>query len=104
MASGDYPLYSCRNCRNPLAFYSDLISTSFKAKSGQAYMFSHVINVVLGKKEDRHMITGLYTIADIYCSNCGEELGWKYVMSYDIKQRYKEGNFIVEKLKILEEN
>ncbi|KDP34964.1 hypothetical protein JCGZ_09252 [Jatropha curcas] len=101
--SGDYPLYSCRNCRNALAFHSDLISKSFVAKSGQAYMFSHVKNVILGRKQDKQLITGLFTIADIYCSVCGEELGWKYVRAFDLKQRYKEGHFIVEKLKIFEE-
>ncbi|CAK7324229.1 unnamed protein product [Dovyalis caffra] len=101
--SGDRPSYSCGNCRNPLAFHSDLLSKAFKAKSGQAYMFSHVMNVVLGQKEDRQLITGKYTIAGIFCSNCRQELGWKYVRAFDPAQRYKEGNFIVEKLKLAKE-
>ncbi|XP_050238643.1 protein yippee-like At4g27745 [Mercurialis annua] len=104
MESGDDPFYSCINCKNPLAFFSDLLSTSYKAKSGQAYLFSHAMNVVLGRKEDKQMLTGLFTIAQINCSKCGEPLGWKYVTAYDKKQRYKEGNFILEKLKIFQEN
>ncbi|XP_065863097.1 protein yippee-like At4g27740 [Euphorbia lathyris] len=99
----DYPLYSCLNCRNPIAFQSDLISKGYKAKSGQAYMFSHVMSVVLGRKEERQLITGKYSIASIYCSSCGEELGWKYIYAFDPKQRYKEGHFVVEKLKLFEE-
>ncbi|KAI5561737.1 hypothetical protein BDE02_15G008000 [Populus trichocarpa] len=101
--SGDHPLYSCRNCRNPLAFDRDLLSKAYKARSGQAYMFSHVMNIVLGQKEDRKMLTGMYTVAAIFCRNCGHELGWKYVRAFDPSQRIKEGNFIVEKLKLVKE-
>ncbi|KAL9432768.1 hypothetical protein AB3S75_027731 [Citrus x aurantiifolia] len=97
------PLFSCRNCLNPLAFHHDLISKTFKAQTGQAYMFSNAMNVVLGRKEDKQMITGIYTIAKIYCSNCGEELGWHYLRAYDLKQKWKEGNFILEKFKMLKE-
>ena len=49
------------------------------------------------------MLTGLFSIADIHCSNCGEELGWKYVQAYDMKNRFKEGKFVLEKLKMVEE-
>lgn len=66
-------------------------------------MFSNAMNVVLGRKEDKQMITGIYTIAKIYCSNCGQELGWHYLRAYDLKQKWKEGNFILEKFKMLKE-
>ncbi|KAJ8771353.1 hypothetical protein K2173_026530 [Erythroxylum novogranatense] len=101
-AGGD-PLYSCKNCRNPLAFRSDLLSKAFLAKSGQAYMFSHVMNAMLGKKEDKQLITGLFTISKTYCSKCGEELGWMYVKAYDPKQMFKQGRFIIEKAKIVKQ-
>ncbi|KAG6745530.1 hypothetical protein POTOM_050023 [Populus tomentosa] len=99
--SGDYPFYSRRNCRNPLAFDSDLLSKAYKGR--HMYMFSHVMNIVLGQKEDRKMLTGMYTVAAIFCRNCGHELGWKYVRAFDPSQRIKEGNFIVEKLKLVKE-
>lgn len=35
--------------------------------------------MVLGPKEDRLLITGLHTVADISCSTCGNVIGWKYV-------------------------
>ncbi|WCJ32469.1 Yippee family putative zinc-binding protein [Euphorbia peplus] len=98
--ANDYPLYTCQNCRTPLALQTDLLSKGYKAKSGQAYLFSHVMNVVLGRKEEKQMMTGKYSIAGINCSKCGEELGWKYVAAFDPKQRYKEGHFVLEKLKI----
>jgi len=66
-------------------------------------MFSHVMNIVLGQKEDRKMLTGMYTVAAIFCINCGHELGWKYERAFDPSQRIKEGNFIVEKLKLVKE-
>ncbi|XP_017972348.1 PREDICTED: protein yippee-like At4g27740 [Theobroma cacao] len=96
-------LYSCRNCLNPLALGDDLVSKNFKAKSGQAYMFIHAMNVVLGPKYDKHLLTGLHTIADIHCSKCGEAVGWKYIQAFDLKQRYKEGKFVLETLKMIEQ-
>ncbi|CAN0911322.1 Protein yippee-like At4g27740 [Linum grandiflorum] len=101
--SGGHPLYSCNNCRTPLAFHGDLLSKKFKAKSGQAYMFSHVMNVVLGEKVEKQLLTGAFKIADIRCSGCGQGLGWKYVVAYDVKQKYKEGNFILEISKLLKQ-
>lgn len=66
-------------------------------------MFSHAMNIVLGPKQDKQMITGLYSLANIFCSKCSEELGWKYVQAYDFKNRFKEGKFVLEKLKMVEE-
>jgi len=37
------------------------------------------VNITLGAKEDRNLITGLHTVADVYCSSCQTILGWKYV-------------------------
>ncbi|CAM8914493.1 hypothetical protein QQ045_033480 [Rhodiola kirilowii] len=101
--SGDRPFFSCNNCRNPIALRVDLISKNYIAKSGQAYMFSHAMNVVLGSKVDRQMITGQFSVADVYCSKCKETLGWMYVKAYEQKQMYKEGKFILEKMKILKD-
>ncbi|CAN1812846.1 Protein yippee-like At4g27740 [Linum perenne] len=101
--SGGHPLYSCRNCTNPLAFNSHLLSKKFKAKTGEAYMFSDVMNVVLGPKVEKKLLTGTYLIADLRCSSCGQGLGWKYLVAYDAKQKYKEGNFILEISKLIKQ-
>ncbi|XP_059627356.1 protein yippee-like At4g27745 [Cornus florida] len=77
-----HPTYSCNSCRNPVALHDDLISKKFRAKSGQAYMFSHAMNIVVGHKEDKQLMTCVFSVADIFCSNCGELLGWKYVRAY----------------------
>ena len=62
------------------------------------------MNIVLGVKEDRQLMTGLHTVADIQCGDCHELLGWKYERAYDSTQKYKEGKFILEKSKIVKEN
>lgn len=40
------------------------------------------MNVTVGEKEDRMMITGMHTVVDIFCVGCGSIVGWKYVSSY----------------------
>ncbi|KAI3687188.1 hypothetical protein L1987_80881 [Smallanthus sonchifolius] len=37
------------------------------------------VNVTVGVKEDRLMMTGLHTVADIFYVKCGSIIGWKYV-------------------------
>ena len=49
-------------------------------------------------------MTGLHTVADVCCSECGELLGWKYLRAYEESQKYKEGKIILEKFKIAKEN
>ncbi|XP_060675630.1 protein yippee-like At4g27745 [Ziziphus jujuba] len=95
--------YSCINCRNPVALRFDLLSKDFLAKSGPAYLFSYARNIIVGISEERNLLSGVHTIADISCSNCGEVLGWKYIRAYDIRQKYKEGKFILERAMIAKE-
>ncbi|WZZ09876.1 hypothetical protein YC2023_095797 [Brassica napus] len=63
-------------------------------------MFSQAMNVVVGPKIGRKLLTGSYVVEDVMCSKCGEKLGWKYVETFNLKQRYKEGMFVIEKLKL----
>ncbi|NP_001236233.1 Protein yippee-like At4g27745-like [Glycine max] len=92
--------YRCKNCQNPVAFRAELLSKNYLAKTGRAFMFSHARNIVLGPKQERSLVTGVYTIAGIFCSNCGEELGWKYLQAYEARRKFKEGKFIIETAKI----
>ncbi|KAK3139789.1 hypothetical protein QOZ80_5AG0390250 [Eleusine coracana subsp. coracana] len=97
-------VYSCCNCRNHVCLHDDIISKAFQGRNGRAFLFSHAMNVVMGPKEDRQLMTGLHTVADIYCHDCREVLGWKYERAYEEAQKYKEGKFIFEKSKIVKEN
>ncbi|XP_014516044.1 protein yippee-like At4g27745 isoform X2 [Vigna radiata var. radiata] len=92
--------YRCRNCQTPIAYRDELLSKSYMAKTGQAFLFSDARNIVFGQKQETNLITGVYTIASIFCSNCGEELGWKYLQASEARQKFKEGKFILELSKI----
>lgn len=37
------------------------------------------VNVGCGPAEQRLLLTGLHSVADIFCENCKTTLGWKYV-------------------------
>ncbi|OVA14748.1 Yippee/Mis18 [Macleaya cordata] len=97
-------LYACCNCRNIVSCHDDIISKTFQGRSGRAFLFSHAMNIVLGPKEERQLITGLHIVADISCCDCKQMLGWRYEWAYAETQKYKEGKFILEKAKIVKEN
>uniref|UniRef100_A0A7S1T472 Protein yippee-like n=1 Tax=Tetraselmis chuii TaxID=63592 RepID=A0A7S1T472_9CHLO len=96
-------IYSCATCRYHAADHDDIMSKAFQGRHGRAYLFSNVVNVTLGPKEDRLLITGLHTVANIYCTSCHTVLGWKYEQAYEESQKYKEGKFIIEKAKVMKE-
>jgi len=60
------------------------------------------VNTSLGSKEERMLMTGLHSVADIFCTGCGGCLGWKYIEAFESSQKYKEGKFIVEKARVVE--
>ena len=97
-------VYSCCHCRAHLASHDEIISKSFQGRHGRAYLFNNVINVGQGPKEERILITGLHTVCDIYCIVCHSVLGWKYEEAFEASQKYKEGKYIVEKLKMLDDD
>ncbi|KAI4340938.1 hypothetical protein MLD38_025726 [Melastoma candidum] len=94
-------LYCCYRCRNPVSLHDDIISKTFQGRNGRVFLFSHAVSVNVGPREDRNLLTGLHTIADISCVDCNEVLGWKYERAYEASQKYKEGKFILEKAKIV---
>ncbi|KAI9003897.1 yippee zinc-binding/DNA-binding /Mis18, centromere assembly-domain-containing protein [Hyaloraphidium curvatum] len=99
-------IYTCTACHAHLAKHEDIISKAgsappepacaFQGRHGRAYLFRNVENVSLGTKEERQLITGLHTVADIFCNVCQTTVGWKYLHAYEQSQKYKEGTFIVE--------
>ena len=52
---------------------------SFHSRTGRAYLFSAVVNLVSAEKETRLMTTGLHTVCDLYCNGCMQAVGWSYV-------------------------
>lgn len=58
----------------------------------------------MGPQQEKMFITGQYVVSDVFCSDCGENLGWKYIKAYDQSQKYKEGKVVLEKFKITDED
>eukprot|EP01099_Mayorella_cantabrigiensis_P000776 TRINITY_DN1338_c0_g1_i2.p1 TRINITY_DN1338_c0_g1~~TRINITY_DN1338_c0_g1_i2.p1 ORF type:complete len:115 (-),score=9.83 TRINITY_DN1338_c0_g1_i2:244-588(-) len=96
-------VYGCSNCHSHLSVHDNIISKSFQGRHGRAYLFSKCVNVSIGPKEDRILITGLHTVADIYCNDCQTVVGWKYLAAVEESQKYKVGKYILEKAKISKE-
>lgn len=55
-----------------------------------------LINTFTHRPVPRQLVTGLHTVGDISCAQCGSVLGWKYVAAEEEAQRYKVGKFILE--------
>ncbi|CAA3009060.1 Hypothetical predicted protein [Olea europaea subsp. europaea] len=87
-------LYSCKYCKTHFALSDDIISKSFHCKYGSAYLFNKVVNVTVGDKEDRVMMTGIHTVVDVFCVGCGSLVGWKYQLVKKAKNTRKERSFL----------
>ncbi|XP_021774951.1 protein yippee-like At4g27740 [Chenopodium quinoa] len=96
--SNNNRFYSCNNCWNPVALKEDLLSKAF------VVIFENLVLIMFKSKFEKQLITGKFTIADIYCIKCGQVLGWKYFRAHDPKQAYKEGNYIIERAKLFKGN
>uniref|UniRef100_A0A2P2K6Y6 Protein yippee-like n=2 Tax=Rhizophora mucronata TaxID=61149 RepID=A0A2P2K6Y6_RHIMU len=94
--------YSCKHCNTHLALADDIRSKSFQCRHGKAYLFDKVVNITVGKKEERLMMTGLHIVVDIFCVVCGSLVGWKYESAQDHSEKYKEGKFILERFQVLD--
>ncbi|KAG0371390.1 yippee zinc-binding/DNA-binding /Mis18, centromere assembly-domain-containing protein [Gamsiella multidivaricata] len=97
-------IFTCSSCHAHLARNEDIISKGFQGRHGRAYLFKSVQNITLGPKEDRTLMTGLHSVADVSCTICQSVVGWIYIYAFEESQKYKEGKYIVEKAKISKEN
>ncbi|KAN0061744.1 hypothetical protein ACQY0O_005736 [Thecaphora frezii] len=91
------PYFVCSSCGAHLALQDEIISKSFSGRQGKAYLFASTLNTTVGQKEDRQLLTGLHTVADLKCAGCEKSVGWMYVRAWEAAQKYKEGKFIMER-------
>ncbi|CDY20210.1 BnaC09g30290D [Brassica napus] len=77
--------------------------TSFHCRRGKAYLFNRSVNISMGPLEERMMLSGMHTVADIFCCCCGQNVGWKYESAHEKAQKYKEGKFVLERGRIVDE-
>ncbi|KAI1306195.1 yippee-domain-containing protein [Xylaria venustula] len=99
----------CSICGTDFAFYSQVVSKGFTGRFGRAYLVSppggssfsqradaDLMNIKVGKPENRLLVTGAHVVADIQCATCHAKIGWKYVEAKEESQKYKIGKFILE--------
>ncbi|OWM81422.1 protein yippee-like At5g53940 [Punica granatum] len=95
--------YRCKFCKTHLALADDVVSRAFHCRRGKAYLFNKAVNITLGTLEERVMLSGLHTVGDVFCCCCGQILGWKYEAAHEKNQKYKEGKFVLERGRIVDE-
>ncbi|KAH9944693.1 yippee zinc-binding/DNA-binding /Mis18, centromere assembly-domain-containing protein [Amylocystis lapponica] len=100
----DRPIFSCAACSAVIALQDELISKSFSGRDGRGYLMHSAVNVKLGKREDRPLLTGVHTVADVFCMGCTDRLGWYYHKASDHSQKYKEGKYLLERERLVKEN
>ena len=81
-----------------------LFIQALHCSSGRAYRFNKVVNITFGENEERTLLSGTYTVKDIFCRICGQILGWKYEKSHEESQKYNEGKFVLERVKIIDDD
>ncbi|KAI1173127.1 yippee-domain-containing protein [Nemania sp. FL0916] len=97
----------CSTCGTDFAFYSQVVSKGFTGRHGRAYLVSpptgpsqtsgaDLMNIKVGKPENRVLVTGKHVVSDIQCATCRARVGWKYIDAKEESQKYKIGKFIVE--------
>ena len=76
-------------------------SLSTASNQGSESTDRNLVNITVGKHEERQLVTGMHTVADISCVGCGTVVGWKYIDAQDERQRYKVGKFILETRRVI---
>jgi hypothetical protein len=89
-------LFVCRKCGMHIALGKEIFSRDFHGASGTAYLFNYALNCLFGEAENRKLRTGWHTVADAHCAQCNTYLGWKYMQTVELSQKYKVGKFILE--------
>lgn len=106
----------CRSCSADIAFSSQIVSKGFTGRHGRAFLIApppparhtppsaptpDLVNLTVGRPETRQLVTGLHSVADIWCAVCGTKIGWKYVDAKEPLQKYKVGKFILEMARVV---
>ncbi|KAL2016438.1 hypothetical protein VTK56DRAFT_3525 [Thermocarpiscus australiensis] len=84
--------------RSPLNYSNNNSSSSSSSPAAAA---EELVNVRIGRPEERQLVTGSHVTADISCVGCGMVVGWKYVSAREPSQQYKVGKFILEKGRVV---
>ncbi|GMG22707.1 unnamed protein product [Ambrosiozyma monospora] len=91
----------CQQCHSQICLSSKILSDNFYGNKGPAWFVSGVINCKFvdpsAAADTKRFKTGNYKVKSICCQQCEVTLGWKYLLSEDDSEKYKEGNFVIER-------
>lgn len=91
----------CKQCHTHICRKKLIISNNFYGCYGPALFVSKVLNTELGESRDyRKMRTGWYLVKSIYCRQCHNNLGWKYLYSGNTEEKYKQGKYVIERMQL----
>ncbi|KAJ1951471.1 hypothetical protein FBU59_000136 [Linderina macrospora] len=93
-------IYGCPECGSHFVEKDKILSKDFTGQYGRAILFDKLVNVVAGEAEQRKMTTGVFIVQDVACMECDRYVGWTYVKAYSPDQAFKEGKFILERLRV----
>ncbi|KAI8991631.1 yippee zinc-binding/DNA-binding /Mis18, centromere assembly-domain-containing protein [Mycotypha africana] len=96
-------IYCCCTCQTHIASQEEIISGAYLGRHGPAYLVNKVLNITVGHLEQRMLMTGIHTVADLFCSICQMRIGWRYIKSPTLQQKYKEGRYLIEKTRVIKE-
>lgn len=95
------PKYACNVCLNELCYCElDIIRSDYQCQSGTALFSARIINIVEGAIVHKHFISGHYMIQDVFCNVCLQLIGWKYIEAKESENKFKEGNYVIELIKV----
>lgn len=101
--SEDTQIIVCSQCLSHLCLSNLIISDKFRGSSGDAYLVDKLINVQPDDNDqETQMLTGVYVINKVRCSQCRTNLGWLYKKLANYSEAFKEGKYVIEKLYIRE--
>ncbi|KAF9785773.1 yippee zinc-binding/DNA-binding /Mis18, centromere assembly-domain-containing protein [Thelephora terrestris] len=97
-------VFVCAQCAAVIALQDELISKAFSGRDGRGYLMQSATNIKLANKEERALLTGVHTVADVHCLGCNDRIGWYYFKASNHSQKYKEGKYMLEREKLVKEN
>merc|ERR1719436_894405 len=96
VTSADEVVLQCLACGTPVLKADDVLSTSYRIMTGQAYLASAAYNVRLSADTQEAVYTsGSYTVCDVACADCGTRLGVIYVAAAEAPNEYKVGKYLL---------
>lgn len=72
------PVFRCLACNTVLSLPDQLVSKSFTAPSGPAFLVRTTLNTTTAAPVSKLLLTGKHIIGALQCAQCNAGVGWRY--------------------------